>query len=113
MEFHRQAWGFHLLLENVGKRKALFFGALALAVTGATFFIVWAASNREPSYQGKPFSYWLDRVPGTYVAPGVGGFSVQPPMFYAASFQTAAEYALGQLRHQEFEHLEKLQNKPK
>lgn len=45
-------------------RKPLFWWALAIAVVAGVAFAVWP---REPRYEGKPLSYWLDHLPSLMV----------------------------------------------
>ncbi|MGH7969600.1 MAG: hypothetical protein ACREIC_12820, partial [Limisphaerales bacterium] len=42
------------------RRKPLFWCALAVAVVAV--MLAWL-SPREPTYRGRPLSYWLDRLP--------------------------------------------------
>ena len=56
--------------------------ALLLVVAGA---LTHHLLTREPSYEGKPFSYWLDQLPGTFLT-GSGEYRRYP-----ATYKTAAE----------------------
>jgi len=81
--------------ENFFKRslrqRALVLGAVGFAMAASILVTAWALSNREPYYHHKPFSYWLARVPCTYVAPAGATVSFQPVMIYTTPFLTRAE----------------------
>jgi hypothetical protein len=46
------------------RNKLLFGSALAIAVVAGVAFVLWP---REPRYEGKPLSYWVDHLPATLV----------------------------------------------
>jgi hypothetical protein len=81
--------------------EVLIYAALALSVAAVTIAVVIGGSDREPYYQGKPFSYWLDRLPVTYV--GSGGGRAQPILVYSSAYKTPAEVqqAYENLQHQQ------------
>jgi hypothetical protein len=62
--------------------KVLIYAGLALTVAAVTIAVVTGLSDREAYYQGKPFSYWLDRLPDNYV--GTGGEHAQPILVYSS-----------------------------
>jgi hypothetical protein len=49
-------------------------------------------ANREPRFEGKPFSFWLDQIPITDVMPGVG-VSIRWPWIYTTAAEANANYA--------------------
>lgn len=49
------------------RRKLIF---ASLIVVGLVVAIICSFSRREPTYEGKPISYWFDQLPATYVVPG-------------------------------------------
>ncbi len=40
----------------------------AVALLAISLVIGFAVANKEPTYQGKSLSYWLDQLPGTFVS---------------------------------------------
>lgn len=72
-------------------RNKLFLGcALAVAVVaGLTFWVC----PREPTYEGKPFSYWVDQLPSTHFTPDAGMFSIH----HATGREENAEKAVTEL----------------
>jgi len=83
------------LRENFSKRslkqKALFLGTVGFLMAASILITAWAISNREPYYKGKPFSYWLARVPCTYVAPRGASIRFLPAMISMAPYLSPAE----------------------
>jgi hypothetical protein len=53
-------------------------------------------ANREPRFEGEPFSFWLDQIPVTEVMPN-GGVSIRLPWIY----ETRAEANASQLSDKE------------
>lgn len=47
------------------RNKLVLAGALAVAVVAGVVFAIWP---REPYYEGKPLSYWVDRLPARFWA---------------------------------------------
>lgn len=61
--------------------------ALALAVVAGVAFVFWP---REPRYEGKPLSYWLDHLPVTLVSPHGHSSVWSASQYEAADFVTMA-----------------------
>lgn len=64
-----------------------------LVSLGVLFLLIAAGvtlllSNREPLYDGKPFSYWLDRVPCTLV--GTNGGVIRTAVLFSANSRADA-----------------------
>lgn len=55
-------------MTTVGETRWLAFVSVGLVFVLGVGAVTLMRSNREPLYEGKAFSYWLDRVPATLVA---------------------------------------------
>ncbi len=49
-----------MILLNQGRRKAILFTLAALGICAGVLVAPWP---KEPHYEGKPMSYWMDRLP--------------------------------------------------
>ena len=61
---------------------------LLLIVAGILSFCLF---TREPSYEGEPFSYWLDQLPSTFLVDG--GHSRTSPFAYKTLAEAQADQA--------------------
>ena len=89
-----------------GPNKRVIYAAVILAVAAVGVAFVTGLFEREPYYNGKPFSYWLDRLPATYLTPGAGAAqSLQFSLVYPSSYKTLAgvNQAYANFRHQQDE----------
>jgi hypothetical protein len=68
------------------KSRRLIYALLIVGLIGTGFVVVVTLSTREPCYEGKPFSYWLDQIPCTMTWPN-GSYS----MMYPVTYRTRAE----------------------
>lgn len=68
------------------KSRQLIYALLFVGLICTVIVVVVTLLIREPRYEGKPFSYWLDQLPCTMIWPN-GGVS----MMYPATYKTKAE----------------------
>jgi hypothetical protein len=76
---------------RLARSKPIRYGLLALLLIVAGIIAFWPLT-REPTYEGRPFNYWLDQLPSTFLVGG--GHSRTSPFAY----KTVAEAQAGQTR---------------